>query len=102
MSGVGRSTVLGSVRSCPSPFGVAGHTATRDYLANSGGIIRERDIYMSDVRKVTNRLYDLVDEGVITWDMIGRACLSYMSESDVADMAHYNYLIDDDENEAGE
>jgi hypothetical protein len=61
---------------------------------------------MNDVREITNRLYDLVDDGVLTWDMIGRACLSYMSESDVADMAHYNYLIDDDndddENEAGE
>lgn len=61
---------------------------------------------MNDVRKVTNQLIDLVDEGVLTWDMIARACLSYMSESDVADMADYNYLIDDenddDENEAGE
>jgi hypothetical protein len=58
---------------------------------------------MSDVREITNRLYDLVDEGVLSWDMIARACLSYMSESDVADMAQYNYLIDDEnDDEAGE
>jgi hypothetical protein len=56
---------------------------------------------MSDVRKVTNQLYDLVDEGVLDWETIARACLSYMSEHDVADMAQYNYLIDDD-SEAGE
>jgi hypothetical protein len=58
-------------------------------------------VNMSDVRKVTNQLYDLVDEGVLDWETIARACLSYMSEHDVADMAHYNYLIDDD-SEAGE
>lgn len=61
---------------------------------------------MSDVRVVTNRLYDLVDQGVLTWEIIGQACLSYMSEHDVADMAQYNYLIDDetddDDSEAGE
>jgi hypothetical protein len=58
---------------------------------------------MSDVREITNRLYDLVDEGVLSWDMIARACLSYRSESDVADMAQYNYLIDDEnDDEAGE
>jgi hypothetical protein len=58
---------------------------------------------MSDVREITNRLLDLADEGVLTWEIIGKACLSYMSESDVADMAGYNYLIDDDtDSENGE
>lgn len=59
---------------------------------------------MSDVREITNRLYDLVDDGVLDWETIGRACLSYMSEDHVADMAQYNYLIDDenDDDEAGE
>lgn len=51
---------------------------------------------MSDVRVVTNRLYDLVDQGVLTWEIIGQACLSYMSEDHVADMAQYNYLVDDE------
>ena len=60
---------------------------------------------MNDVRKVTNQLIDLVDEGLLDWETVAMACLSYMSERDVADMAQYNYLIDDenDENdEAGE
>ena len=60
---------------------------------------------MSDVRKVTNQLIGLVDDGVLSWETVAMACLSYMSEDHVADMADYNYLIDDenDENdEAGE
>jgi len=55
---------------------------------------------MSDVREITNRLYDLVDQGVLSWETIGQACLSYMSESDVADMASYNYLVDDESESA--
>lgn len=60
---------------------------------------------MSDVRKVTTQLIDLVDDGVLSWETIAMACLSYMSEDHVADMASDNYLIDDendDDSEAGE
>lgn len=49
-----------------------------------------------DVRKVTNRLIDLIEDGSLTWDIVAIACLQYMSESDVADMAQYNDLIDDE------
>ena len=52
---------------------------------------------MSDVRKVTNQLIDLVDDGVLDWETVAMACLSYMSENDVTDMAQYNYLIEDSE-----
>ncbi len=51
---------------------------------------------MSDVRKVTNQLLDLADDGVLSWESIAVACLLYMSESAVADMAGDNYFIDDD------
>jgi hypothetical protein len=51
---------------------------------------------MSDVRKVTNQLIDLADSGVLSWKTIATACLLYMSERDVADMAGDNYFIDDD------
>jgi hypothetical protein len=54
---------------------------------------------MSDVRKVTTQLIDLADDGVLSWETIAMACLSYMSEDHVADMASDNYFIDD---EAGE
>lgn len=50
-------------------------------------------------RKVTNQLYDLADQGVITWELIATACLKYMSEDDVADMAHCNELIIEEEEE---
>jgi hypothetical protein len=57
---------------------------------------------MSDVRKVTNQLLDLADDGVLSWESIAVACLLYMSESAVADMAGDNYFIDDENDEAGE
>ena len=58
---------------------------------------------MSDVRKVTNQLIDLADSGVLSWESIAVACLLYMSERDVADMAGDNYFIDDEnDDEAGE
>ena len=59
---------------------------------------------MNDVRKVTCQLIDLADDGVLSWETVAMACLSYMSEDQVADMASDNYLIDDqnDDDEAGE
>jgi hypothetical protein len=58
---------------------------------------------MSEVRNVTTQLIDLVNDGVLSWESIAVACLSYMSEHDVADMAQYNYFIDDEnDDEAGE
>ena len=52
------------------------------------------------VRKITNRIYEAVDEGVLTWSQVAIAALQYMSEDDVADMARANeffFLEDDDE-----
>ena len=62
---------------------------------------------MSNVRKVTSRLFELMDEGVIDPRAVAEACLTYMSESDVADMAHTEGLYeeeeeDDEESEADE
>lgn len=48
-------------------------------------------------RKVTNQIYDLIDEGILTYQQIAEACLCYMSEDDVADMAHCNELLRDNE-----
>jgi hypothetical protein len=56
---------------------------------------------MNDVRKVTTQLIDLAIDGVLSWQVIAIACLQYMSEDHVADMASDNYFLDD-ENEAGE
>lgn len=61
---------------------------------------------MSNVRKVTSRLFELMDEGAIDPRTVAEACLTYMSEADVADMAHTEGLYegeeDDEESEADE
>ena len=49
-------------------------------------------------RRTTNALIEMVEEGILTWEIIARSALSYMSESDVEDMAHRNeLLLEDDE-----
>lgn len=48
------------------------------------------------MRKATNKVIDLVEEGVLSWETIARAALDYMSEDEVADMAQCNEFIEDD------
>jgi len=50
---------------------------------------------MSDTRKVTNHLIESVYEGQLEWEQLARACLSYLSEDQVADMADCNELLDE-------
>jgi hypothetical protein len=57
---------------------------------------------MAMVRKVTNELLDLIGEGVLDADTVVMACLKYMSEDEVADMAHINGLLEDIEDEEDE
>ncbi|NCA17652.1 MAG: hypothetical protein EBS90_11515 [Betaproteobacteria bacterium] len=55
---------------------------------------------MANARKTTNVILELMDEGVFDPRAIAEMCLTYMSESEVADMAHSNGLIaDEDEDE---
>jgi hypothetical protein len=59
----------------------------------------------TDVRKVTCQLLLAVHEGMLDWEDIGRAALSYMSEYDVATMARTNELLpldDDDDSDEDE
>lgn len=53
------------------------------------------------MRKVTNRILEEIAEGILDRDVVIQACLGYMSEDDVADMAHANefFLYDEDEDE---
>lgn len=53
----------------------------------------------NDVRKFTNKLYDLVEEGLISPTTFAEMCLSYMSEADVADMCRANDLFQDEDEE---
>lgn len=52
---------------------------------------------MSNVRKATNTLIELAEQGLISWESIATACLQYMSEADVADMAYCEGFIEEDD-----
>ena len=55
------------------------------------------------MREATNRILELVEEGLLDRDAVIMACLKYMSEDDVADMAHANeFFLDEDEDEEDE
>lgn len=50
-------------------------------------------------RKATNRILEMIEEGVLDRDAVITACLKYMSEDEVADMAHCNEFFGDEEEE---
>ena len=43
-----------------------------------------------DTRKITNKTLDALDEGMLSYDTVVTACLKFMSEDDVAEMARIN------------
>ena len=49
------------------------------------------------MRKATNKVIEMAEEGVLSWETIARAALDYMSEDEVADMARCNDFIEDEE-----
>lgn len=51
---------------------------------------------MGNVRKATNKLIEMAENCIISWETIARAALQYMSEDEVADMAQCNEFIDDE------
>ena len=53
-------------------------------------------------RKITNKLLELLEEGLLSWQDVALACLGYMSEDHVADMASDNYFIEDEDDEVTE
>lgn len=53
-------------------------------------------------RKTTNKILEHIEEGVLNKDSVIMACLKYMSEADVADMARCNDFLgleEDDNND---
>ena len=48
-------------------------------------------------REATTRVLEMVEEGVLDRDTVIMACLKYMSEDDVADMAHANEFFPEEE-----
>ena len=55
----------------------------------------------TNVRQATDRLLEMIEEGLIDKDYVIMACVKYMSEAQVADMCHHNEipLTDDEEDE---
>ena len=53
-------------------------------------------------REMTNKILEAVEAGLIDKDILIMACLKYISEVEVADMAHTNELFgfeDEEEND---
>lgn len=48
-------------------------------------------------RMATNKILEMIDNGVLESHDVILACLKYMSEDDVADMAHCNGFFQDDD-----
>ena len=48
------------------------------------------------MRKATNKVIEMAENCIISWETIARAALDYMSEDEVADMAQCNEFIDDE------
>ena len=51
------------------------------------------------MRKYTNMVLEMMDEGVMDPKAIAEMCLQYMSESDVEDMCRCNDILPEDEYE---
>lgn len=49
------------------------------------------------MRTQTNRLIDMMDEGLISAQAVAEMALAYMSEDDVADMMRANDILDEEE-----
>jgi hypothetical protein len=49
------------------------------------------------MRKYTNKLMDMMEQGVISAEAVADMCLAFMSEDDVEDMMRGNDIVDEDE-----
>ena len=56
---------------------------------------------MPKIREITNKIRDAVEEGLLTWQQVAQGALCYMSEDDVAQMAHNEdfFLYEEEEDE---
>lgn len=65
-------------------------------LKTLAGVLKESVDVNEGVRDATNRVHDAMDEGILDPRAVADAALSYMSEDEVADMAHANEFFPDD------
>jgi hypothetical protein len=52
---------------------------------------------MSNPREYTNRLFEMLEDGMISYQKVVEMALAYMSESEVHDMMEKNELLIEDE-----
>jgi len=57
---------------------------------------------MKGTREITSAVLTLIENGMLDRDTVIMACLKYMSEDEVADMAHINGFLDDEADEEDE
>ena len=50
-------------------------------------------------RQATDKILEMVEQGILDRDTVIMSCLKYMSEDDVADMAHSNEFFINEEDE---
>ena len=51
------------------------------------------------MRIATNKLLDLIEQGLFTNEQVVTACMKFMSEDEVAEMCKANEFFEDDEEE---
>jgi hypothetical protein len=54
------------------------------------------------MRTQTNRLIDMMDEGLISAQAVAEMALAYMSEDEVADMMRCNDILDEEDEADGQ
>ena len=54
------------------------------------------------MRQATNKLIDMMDEGLISAEAVAEMALAYMSEDDVADMMRANDILDEEDEDDGQ
>jgi hypothetical protein len=52
---------------------------------------------MSETRKATNKILEMIEDGLVSANSVVMMCLKWMSEDDVAAMAEANELFEEDE-----
>ena len=57
---------------------------------------------MYNVRKITNKILDRIEDGSLASELVILACMNYMSETSVADMAQHNGWFEDDSDDEDE
>jgi hypothetical protein len=51
------------------------------------------------MREYTNKLLEMIEDGLLDKDQVIMACVKYMSEADVQDMMECNGFIEEEEEE---